>query len=53
MRQTRFYVFHGERWRDYIHNLVDPLTGDDNPPVITWDADLRPSAQPAAGLEAT
>ncbi len=41
VRENRFYVFNGERWREFISRSLDPIRTADNPPVITWGPDLR------------
>jgi NAD(P)-dependent dehydrogenase (short-subunit alcohol dehydrogenase family) len=41
VKENRFYVFNGARWRDFIGLSLDPIRAGENPPVITWGPDLR------------
>ena len=42
MKEGRFYVFNGNRWRDLLDNTTSRIAEAENPPVITWGPDLRP-----------
>ncbi len=41
LKENRFYVFNGERWRDYIGFSTGPILKGENPHVLTWGVDLR------------
>ncbi len=48
IRENRFYVFNGERWRDFVARFLDPILNAENPPVITWGPDLRSAGEASA-----
>ena len=48
IKDNRFYVFNGERWRDFVSLSLNPVLTATNPPVITWGPDLRSEEQKTA-----
>jgi NAD(P)-dependent dehydrogenase (short-subunit alcohol dehydrogenase family) len=47
LKANRFYVFHGERWKDMIGAISQRTLSGQNPAVVTWGPDLRPKATTA------
>lgn len=41
IREDRFYVFNGNRWRETVGVALEPIQQARNPPVISWGPDLR------------
>jgi len=42
LKENRFYVFHGERWKEMIGGIAQRTLDGENPAVVTWGPDLRP-----------
>ena len=42
LKENRFYVFHGERWKDMIGSISQRILSGESPAVVTWGPDLRP-----------
>jgi NAD(P)-dependent dehydrogenase (short-subunit alcohol dehydrogenase family) len=42
LKENRFYVFQGERWREMISAMTERTLAGQNPAVATWGPDLRP-----------
>ena len=51
VKESRFYVFNGERYGDFLERFLTPILKAKNPPVQTWGPDLRAtSASPEANV---
>ena len=48
VKTDRFYVFSAESSLDYLRERLDSTARGENPPVVTWGADLRPAQRSKA-----